>query len=179
MSLCSNILFGWERSKVKLDHDYAITECSFSVMPEVRANVKDFLNGEHRDSIEHVVSKLHEPLCPNKSNKIQVKTMGEILHMLWLESKHFQKKTRPFNKHPRCFTSAALTDRSHIWRELYFLAYMEVLGFVACRTNFKPLLIGACEKSWVDVKHIKTGKRSHMGQEYTKKRAVLYTILSF
>ena len=50
-----------------------------------------------------------------------------------------------------------------------------MLGFFACITNSKPLGIGACEMSWCDVNHIQTGKISHMGAEYTKKRAVLYT----
>ena len=50
-----------------------------------------------------------------------------------------------------------------------------MLGFVACRTTSKPFGIGACERIWGDMKHIKTVKRSHMRAEYTKKRAVLYT----
>ena len=51
---------------------------------------------------------------------------------------------------------------------------MEVLGFIACRTTSKPLGIGACKRSWGDVKHIKTVKRSHIGAESMKKRALLY-----
>ena len=91
--------------------------------------------------------------------------MGEILHMFWLEFKHFQKKMGPLYN-PRS---------SHIWHEFHLLAYTEVLGFVAFRTTSKNLVIGACEKIWGDVNHIKTCKRSHMGVEYTKESAVLYT----
>ena len=50
-----------------------------------------------------------------------------------------------------------------------------MLGFVACNTSSKYLGIGACERIWGDVKHIKTGKRSHIGSESTKNLAVLYT----
>ena len=101
--------------------------------------------------------------------------MGEILHIFWLEFKNFQKKIGLFDRQLRWLTSAALTGSSHIWHALYLLAYTEVLGFVACRTTSKPLGIGVCEMIWVDMKHVKTGKRSHMVSEYTKKRAVLYT----
>ena len=66
--------------------------------PEVRADVEKCLTGDHRDTIERVVSKLHKPLCPKKTKKIQGKTMGEILHMCCLEFKNFQKNTRPFYK---------------------------------------------------------------------------------
>ena len=92
-----------------------------------------------------------------------------------MEFKHFHKNTEPLHKQPRWLTRDALTGSSHIWHDLYLLAYTEVLGFVACRTTSKPLGIGACERSWGDVKHIKTGKRSYMVEESTKKRAVLYT----
>ena len=34
--------------------------------------------------------------------------------------------------------------------------------------------IGLCERSWVDVKNIKIGKRSHLGGESTDKISVLY-----
>ena len=147
----SNIIFEWERRKVKLGHDYAITGWSISVMHEVRANVEGCLTGYHSDAIKRVVSKLHEPPCPKKSNKIQGKTMGEILHTLWLDFKHFQKKTGPLHKNPRWLTSSALTGSSHIWHELYLLAYTEVLGSVSCRTTSKPLGIVAYERIWGDV----------------------------
>ena len=35
--------------------------------------------------------------------------------------------------------------------------------------------IGPCERSWGDVKNIKTWKRSLLGGKSTKKRSVLYT----
>ena len=95
--------------------------------------------------------------------------------MFWLEFKHLQKKTGPLEKQPRWLTSAALTGSPHIWHELYSLSYTEVLGFVSCKTTSKTLGNGACERSWVNVKHIKTVKRSHMGVESTNKRLVLYT----
>ena len=35
--------------------------------------------------------------------------------------------------------------------------------------------IGAAERAWGDVKHLKKGKRSGMNGEKTEKRAVIYT----
>ena len=134
------------------------------------------ITGEYRGAIKLVVPKLNKPPCPNKSKKIQGKTMSEILQMFWLEFKNFQKKTGPFDKHTIWLTSAALTSTFHICHDLYLLAYTEMLSFVACITISKPFGIGSYERSWGDVKHIKPGKRSHMGAESTKNRAVLYTI---
>ena len=89
--------------------------------------------------------------------------MGEIIQMFWLEFKHFQKKTGSFKKQPRWLTSAALTGSSHMCHELYSIAYTKVLGFVTCINTYKPLGIGAYERSWGDVNHIRIGKISHMG----------------
>ena len=36
-------------------------------------------------------------------------------------------------------------------------------------------MIGACERSWGDVKEIKSGKRSKLGCESTEKHAIIYT----
>ena len=61
-------------------------------------NVVERLTGVHCDAIERVVTKLHEPTCPNKSKEIEGKTIGDILHMFWLEFNDFQHNTRPFDK---------------------------------------------------------------------------------
>ena len=119
MNLGSNILFAWELRNVKLDHYYSITRWNISVMPEVLPNVEECLTGVHRDAIEHDVSKLHKPPCPNKSRKIHGKTTGEILHMLWLEVKHFQKKMGPFD-------TAKMVDRICAHRQF---SHMELVVF--------------------------------------------------
>ena len=174
-SLGNRILFEWEKRRNKLEHDYSIAGWALSVMPAVRADVVERLLGIHRDAIERVIVKLHEPPCPNRSNEIKDKTIGDIKHMFWLEFKDFQQKTGPFGKEDRWLTSTALRGSSHIWHELYSLPYTGVLGFVACRVCLKSLGIGPCERSWGDVKSIKSGKRSHLGGDSIKKRAVLYT----
>jgi len=50
-----------------------------------------------------------------------------------------------------------------------------VFGYVASRCTSYALGIGPSERSWGDVKHINTGKRSHMSAAATKKRSILNT----
>ena len=64
---------------------------------------------------------------------------------------------------------------SAVWHEMYSLPYTEVLGFVACRTTSKILGMGSAERHWGDVKHLKSGKRSHLGAEKTEKQSMIYT----
>ena len=176
MTLRLLVLFWeWESRKAKIEHEYAVAGWSVSVMPQVRADVSARMTGKHRDIIEEVITKLHFPPCPNKKKGIVGKTIGEIIHIYWQEFKHFQNKPGPFSKEFRWLTSDAREGRSHTWHEMYSLHHTMVFGFVACRLSSKVLGIGAAERSWGDVKHIKSGKRSHLGAESTEKRAVLYT----
>ena len=49
---------------------------------------------------------------------------------------------------------------SHLWHQKYSLPFTKVICFVACRVTSKVLGIGVTERSWGDVKTIKSGKRS-------------------
>ena len=60
------------------------------------------------------------------------------------------------------------------WHKLYTLHTTEVLGKFACRVTSKILGIGSAERSWGDVKHIKTDKRSHMSASRTEKSATIF-----
>ena len=64
---------------------------------------------------------------------------------------------------------------SHRWHEKYSEPYTMVLGMVACCTTSKHLGIGSAERSWGDVKHIKSGKRINLGSDKLEKRAILYS----
>ena len=50
----------------KLEHEYSIAGWDLSVMPAVQDNVVERMTGVHHDAIKCVVTKLHEPPCPNK-----------------------------------------------------------------------------------------------------------------
>ena len=67
MNLGSQILFQWEQRKEIVEHDSSISGWALNVMPAVRDNVVERMTGVHRDSVDLVVTKLHEPPCPNKS----------------------------------------------------------------------------------------------------------------
>ena len=46
---------------------------------------------------------------------------------------------------------------------------------MACRTTSKILGIGAAERSWGAVKHLKTDKRAHLSSGRVEKQAILYS----
>ena len=174
-TLGANILSCWEHRKRNLDHDYAIAGWLLCVMPEVRADVKDRIEGSHREAIERVVERLHLPPCPNKRVNIDEMSPSDIVDKFWSEYKDFSNQTGAFSKAGRWLTTDVMQGKSHLWHEKYSLGYTDVLGYVACRVTCKNLGIGAAERAWAGTKDIKDGKRACLSGESTEKRSILYT----
>ena len=63
----------------------------------------------------------------------------------------------------------------HPWHHKYSLPYTKVLGVVAYRVTSKIIGIGSAERSWGDVKTIKSAKRSALGSDIYEKQIIVYT----
>ena len=74
------------------------------------------------------------------------------------------------------WNSKDTTDgNSNLRHQKYSLTYTTVLGFVACRVTSKIPGIGSAERSWGDVKTIKSGTRSAPGSDISEKQSIVYT----
>ena len=62
-----------------------------------------------------------------------------------------------------------------MWHQKYSLPFTKVLGFFACRVISKVLGVGAAERSWGDVKTIKSGKISAISSDVSEKQSIVYT----
>lgn len=173
-SLGTRVLWTWEKRKGKLEHEYAIAAWALCVKPEVMADVVGRLD-DHRNSIESVVRRLHLPPCPNTNPKVAKMTLDQVTDRFWDEFKAFTTKSDPFDNAGRWASPNVSAGRCHLWHEKYSLPHTDVLGFVACRVTSKLNGIGPGERAWGDVKHIKSGKRSHLSAKSTEQRAVIYT----
>ncbi len=170
------VLQKWTNRKAKLEHEYAVTAWALCLLPGVRADVVDRMDGSHRRMIELVIERLHTAPSANPCKKLQGLTETQIIDIFWDEFDAFQNVTGTFGKRPGQFTTLdALQGRSYLWHKKYSLPHTKVLGFVACRTTSKLTGIGAAERAWGDTKYIKSGKRSHLSGESTEKRSILYT----
>ena len=137
------------------------------MQPEVMADVKVRMKGHHRDAAERLITKLYAHDVEGD--------IAAILDTFWNEHKAFCNKSGVFNRPNRWNVTDVEKGNSYVWHEKYSLPYTEVLGYVACRVTSKLLGIGSAERSWGDVKHLKTNKRAHLSGDKTEKQAVLYT----
>ena len=61
-----------------------------------------------------------------------------------------------------------------MWHDQYSITHTVAFGKVAARSTSKIIEIGSSKRHWVDVKHIKYGKRLHVSKEKTKKQLMIY-----
>ena len=64
---------------------------------------------------------------------------------------------------------------SNFWHQKYSLPFTKILGFVACIVTSKVLGIGAADRSWGDVKTIKSVKISAISSDVSEKQSIVYT----
>ena len=83
--------------------------------------------------------------------------LHETLFTLWSEHTHFNQNNYLFDSNEFIWNSKDISDgNSHIWNHKYSLASIKALGFVACRVTSNIVGIGYAERSWGDVKTIKS-----------------------
>ena len=100
---------------------------------------------------------------------------GDMLNTFWQEFEDFHNKQNRFANKNHIWTSSDVRfGNSHFWHFKNSLRYTKILGKFACRVCSKILGIGSAERSWGDVKHLKTNKRLHLSAETTKKQATIY-----
>ena len=167
------VLRAWNARKGKLEHDFAILGWVLSVDPRVRDDVRVRMRGDHRDAVNRLIVKLHVAPCPNR-DAVGLSN-DELVRIFWKEYKDFDKRRGKFANRSWWNSPDCCGGRSHTWHEMHSEPRTVVLGFMGCRGTSKSAGMGTAERSWGDVKTIKDGKRSHMGDGSTEKRAIVYT----
>ena len=102
--------------------------------------------------------------------------MDVTVDLFWTEYNAFDNKIGSYDADEFIWKSKDISDgNSHLWHQKYSLPFAKVLGFVACRVTSKVLGIVASERSWGDVKTIKSGKRSAISSDVSEKHSIVYT----
>lgn len=100
-----------------------------------------------------------------------------MLDTFWAEYQDFENKVGPYSGRDYIWNSVDIREgNSHIWHSKNTLRHTKILGKLGCRVCSKILGIGTAERSWGDVKHLKTGKRSHLSGDRVKKQATIFGV---
>ena len=103
------------------------------------------------------------------------KKLHETLDTFWSEYTNFNHNNDLFDSNGFICNSKYISDGSiHLWHQKYFLPSTKVLGFIACRVTSEILGIGSAERSWGDVKTIRSGNISALGSDIYEKHSIVY-----
>ena len=85
------------------------------------------------------------------------------------------KKIRSYDADEFIWKIKDISDgNSHLWHQKYSLPFTKVIGLFACRVKSKVIGIDAAERSWDDVKTIKSGKIYSISSDVLEKQSIVY-----
>jgi hypothetical protein len=167
LHLGEQILAIWKKRREKLITPLSIAGWFCSPDPDIRMDVITHAIGADRLEVETVIEKIFYPLKDGE--------LGDIIQTFWREFDDFQTKRGPcYSRDWVWKTNEIKEGKCHLWHKIYSVPYHPVFGKVACRVCSKPLGCGQAERNWGALKHLKTGKRSHLSSDKAEKQATIY-----
>jgi hypothetical protein len=138
------------------------------VQEHVRLNFK----AGHKETVSNLIGTLFVPENISSDEKDEV--LSKLLNKFWMEWDEFNGRTGRFDS-KKFFWGSHLIDenKSHFWHKLHSLIETEVLGKLGCNVH-GIAGIGGAERSWGEVKHLKTGQRAHLSSAMISKSATIY-----
>jgi len=160
----------WKKRREKLVHPYSVSGWMLSPIAQVYNDSKKNYTGNDRQTMETLFIKLFT----HETTGTDAKVMSDMLDKFWAEYECFLSKNAPYNRDHIWLSSDLQEGCSYMWHKKNSLRFTDYLGRFACIVCSKILGIGAAERNWGDVKHLKTDKRSHISSDRVKKQATIF-----
>jgi hypothetical protein len=169
--LGDHMVAAWIKRSEKLRTDISIAGWMCSADPLVMKDVNDNHKGNHREQVNKLLQQWYLHEVGYNSEK-----MGQLINTFWQEFEDFQSKIGPYENREYIFNNHIDISNGniHYWHKKETLHYTIIFGRFACRVCSKILGIGSAERSWGDVKHLKTNQRSHLSSRATKMQATIF-----
>jgi len=170
-SLGQRVIDIWRKRRDKLVTDFAIAGWMVSPMRDIYEDARKNMDGDHRDAVDRLLEKMVASEYADDSEEL-----AKIMNTFWDEFEHFRSKSGHYQKtYIWSVTNSDLTTgKSYLWHKKNSLIQTKVFGKFACRVCSKIVGMGSAERSWGDVKHLKSMKRSHLSAQAVEKQATIF-----
>ena len=156
--LSSSVCNIWQKRQLHISTDLSVPEWILCVITHILKDAKDHSDSDNRKQVNNFIKTLFHGLSEDE--------MAVTRDIFRTEYTEFDNKIGSFDGDEFIWKSEDIRDGNrHLWHQNYSLPCTKVLGFVSCRVTSKVLVIGAAERSWGDVKTIKSGKRSAISSD--------------
>lgn len=161
----------WQKRREKLISDFAVAGWLLSPIPEIYQDASLHMTGSHRTAVDRLLKKMFASEFADDSDEL-----ARIMNTFWDEFELFRSKSGHFGT--AYIWNANNNDlslgKSHVWHKKNSYFQTKILGKFACRVCSKIVGMGSAERSWGDVKHLKSAKRSHLSTEAVEKQATIF-----
>ena len=99
--------------------------------------------------------------------------LAKLVDKFWEEREDFVKRRGFFSRESIWIIAGDAKTVSYEWHKRYSVPATEVFGLCACLSCSLVLGCGQAERQWKAMKAQKTGKRTNLGSEKTKKQSVI------
>lgn len=153
-------------------HDYSLAGYLLSPNPTIMAHGVENQTIEHEQAVERLIAKLI--LSPTLVGTERRTEEARLINKFHEELGDFREKRGHYAR-PHIWITAADDDvPAFRWHQRFSNSCTEVLGPLSCLVLSKILGIGTAERSWKQVKAVKSGQRSRTSVLKTKKQVMIY-----
>lgn len=170
-SLGQRVVNLWMKRRERLVTDMAIVGWMLCPMPLVHADATQNTTLTEKSAFKRFVKKWY---CSGMVDNSQ--EYCDFMSRFENELYEFRTKSGKYDE-PYIWNENdpdLLQGRSHHWHHKHSLIRTTYLGKTACRICSKLVGMGSAERSWGDVKHLKSSKRSHLSSQAVEKQATIY-----
>jgi hypothetical protein len=162
----------WEHYKPRLLTNGARVAYLCSPHPTIIAHSEAHKDPMNNIAVEEFIKRVILPRRQINDPDPNV-VLAQLVDKFWAERDDFVKKRGFFSRESIWITASDPTTVSYEWHKRYSLPATEVFGLSACLTCSLVLGCGQAERQWKAMKAQKTGKRTNLGSEKTKKQSVI------
>jgi hypothetical protein len=131
---------------------------------------------EHRDAVGRFIKQLCQDSTDMGNFKSQ--SYNYTYDTFWIEWSNSSNRLDALSSKRMWNSAPVVLGKSYVFHERCSLKVTMVLEYVVCRVTSNVLVIGAAERSWGEVKPLKTDKRSHFSVETVEQHSIIFRAAS-
>jgi hypothetical protein len=164
-----------DRTNIK-NQDWMKAGWFLSPVKEIQEDCRKNSDGLDRLQVDALLAKLFKE-NPSfwEHPQFKNKEWNMLLIEFWDQWEDFNTRKGLYFGRDYVWESTDISEgRPHIFHKKFVLPFAPILGMLGVRVCSKILGIGAAERCWGSVKHLKNDKRAHLSGDKVKKQATIF-----
>lgn len=154
-----------------MTNDFMTAAAMMCPIPSIMQDVKENSGAEDRLVLQEVVTVMFRREYESEED------WDREMNLFWTDYDEFQNKKGHYARTNIWNSPYLISGESYLWHGqcTHGWTHSKLFSKACCRLTSKPLGIGAAERCWGAVKHLKKDKRAHLSAEKAEKQATIFS----